>query len=182
MKTILIVLIFAACMLVDGIDAQVSNTTKMPVTVSIASFSLVDFAGTNKHTIFKSGNGAEQLITPSTLNTTWINYSAIVEGNSTNVISVFLSAKNLPAEVSIKLEVSDFAGAGAGKTGKSVGPIFLKNYPQDIIVDIGSCFTGRGIQNGHQLTYSWEWPTPLDLDDSAFEALEIAVTFTITSK
>lgn len=154
----------------------------MPVMVRISSFSLVDLAGSDKRTVFISGKGAEQIITPSTFDKTWLNYSSIVDGNSTNVITVNITYKNLPAEVSIKLNVGESMGTGAGKTGKPIGPIRLTNYPQDIIVDIGSCYTGRGIHNGHQLTYTWEWPSPYLIDQSALDDIEIAVTYTIISK
>ena len=154
----------------------------MPVTVRIPAFSVVEFAGSEKRISFISGNGAEQIISPSTLDKTWLNYSSIVEGNSTNVISVNLSYKNLPAEISIKLNVGENVGSGAGKMGKPVGPILLTPYPQDIIVDIGSCYTGKGIHKGHQLTYSWEWLSPYDIDQATIENIEIAVTYTIIAK
>ena len=150
--------------------------------VRISSFSLVDFAGSDKRTVFISGKGVEQIITPSTLDKTWLNYSSIVDGNSTNVITVNITYNNLPAEISIKLNVGESVGTGAGKTGKPLGPILLTNYPQDIIVDIGSCYTGRGIHKGHQLTYTWEMPSPYIFNQSAIDEIEIAVTYTIITK
>ncbi|MDO9633420.1 MAG: hypothetical protein Q7J05_00050 [Paludibacter sp.] len=167
---------------IEMVCAQVSNTTSMPVMVRIPSFSLVDFVGTGKRIFFVSGTELEQIITPTTHDKTWLNYSSIVEGNSTNVISVYLSHKNLPAEISIKLFVGEHAGTGGGKLGKPIGPITLTSYPQDIIVDIGSCYTGRGIHKGHQLTYSWEWLSPYNIDQSTIENIEIAVTYTIIAK
>lgn len=158
------------------------NIVNMPVILRIPAFSLLEFAGSSKQMSFMSGQGAEQIITPSTLDKTWLNYSSIVDGNSTNVISVNLTYKNLPPEISIKLNVGEYAGTGAGKMGKPIGPIRLTTYPQDIIVDIGSCYTGRGIHKGHQLTYSWEWLSPYDIEHSLIENIEIAVTYTIMAK
>ncbi|HKL34590.1 MAG TPA: hypothetical protein VJ919_18765, partial [Tangfeifania sp.] len=34
--------------------------------------------------------------------------------------------------------------------------VVLSNQPSDVIVDIGSCYTGKGINNGHYLTYKLE--------------------------
>jgi hypothetical protein len=163
------------------INSADSNITQMPVMLSIPSIALVDFAGLEKRITYSSGHGAEQIITPSTLNKTWINYSCINEGNSTSVISVNLSSNNLPTEIIIKLEVGENVGGGAGKTGRPIGPVLLKNYPQDIIIDIGTCYTGRGIHKGHQLTYSWEWLSPYSPDLFMDEDFEIAVTYTITT-
>jgi hypothetical protein len=158
-----------------------NNIAHMPVIVTIPSIALVDFAGSEKRLSYITGSGAEQIITPSTLNKTWINYSCINEGNSTSVISVSLTSGNLPAEIAIKLDVGENAGGGAGKTGRPIGPVYLRSYPQDIIVDIGTCYTGRGIQKGHQLTYSWEWLSPYNPDLLSASDFEIAVTYTITT-
>ena len=182
MKRSFLLLFVYIYLTVEMVCGQVSNTTSMPVMVRIPSFSLVDFAGSEKRIFLSAGTGVEQIITPNTHDKTWLNYSSIVDGNSTNVISVNLSYKNLPAEISIKLFVGEHAGTGAGKLGKPIGPILLTSYPQDIIVDIGSCYTGRGIHKGHQLTYSWEWLSPYDIDQSTIENIEIAVTYTIIAK
>ena len=161
--------------------AQGKNTVETPIVFTIPAIALVDFAGSDAHITFTSGNGAEQIITPSTLDKTWINYSSIVDGNSTNSISVNLSSDNIPVEIRIKLNISQDAGAGAGTIGKPNGQITLTGYPQEIITGIGSCYTGRGTLKGHQLTYSWEWLPPYDVDHSTIDNIEISVTYTLTS-
>ena len=161
--------------------AQTRNKVEMPVVFSIPAIALVDFAGSESRITFKTVNGAEQVITPSTLDKTWINYSSIIDGNSTNTISVNLSSGNLPAEIGIKLDVGQDVKAGAGKTGKPIGQITLTPYPQEIITGIGSCYTGRGTQKGHQLIYSWDWLPPYDLDHSSVDNIEVSVTYTLTA-
>ncbi|MEA4936155.1 MAG: hypothetical protein VB102_05870 [Paludibacter sp.] len=182
MNRTFLLLLLIPYLMIEMAYAQDNNVVSMPVTVKIPAFSLVEFAGSDKRISFIPGKGAEQIITPSTLDKTWLNYSSIVDGNSTNVISVNLSYKNLPPEISIRLNVGEHADTGAGKLGKPVGPILLTTYPQDIIVDIGSCYTGRGVHKGHQLTYSWEWLSPYDIEQSTIENIEIAVTYTIMAK
>lgn len=143
--------------------------------------SIIDFAGSEKRITFIPGKGAEQIITPSTLDKTWLNYSSITEGNTTNIISVNLSSGKLPAEIVIKLTIGESASTGAGKLGRPLGPITLTPYPQDIIIDIGSCYTGRGVQKGHQLSYAWEWQNPEDQEKVTVESIEISVIYTITT-
>ena len=174
---------FVFIVLFSGVKAfaQENNSVKMPIVLSIPSIALVDFAGTDTRVTFISGKGAEQIITPSTLDKTWINYSSIVDGKSTNNISVNLSSMNTPAEIRIKLDVGQDVGAGAGTIGKPIGQITLTPYPQDIITGIGSCYTGRGAQKGHQLIYSWEWLPPYDIDHSSIDNIEVSVTYTITT-
>lgn len=163
------------------VNAQDKNAVNTHIVFKIPAVSLVDFAGSDKRVSYKSGVGAEQIITPSTLDKTWLNYSSISDGLSTNVISVNLSSGEIPAEIMIKLSVGEDVGAGAGNIGTPVGTIVLTPYPQDIIVGIGSCYTGRGIDKGHRLTYSWEWLPQYEINQAAIENLEIGVIYTITT-
>ena len=163
------------------VSAQDRNSVSMPIVLSIPTIALVDFAGLDTHVTFIDGKGVEQIITPSTLDKTWINYSSIVEGNSTSSISVNLTSGYLPAEFQIKLDVGQDVGAGGGTTGKPIGQITLTPYPQKIISDIGSCYTGRGSQKGHQLIYSWEWLATSDIDRSSMDNIEVTVTYTLTA-
>jgi len=164
----------------NRISAQ-NNVVEMPIVLNIPTVSLIDFSGSERKIIFKSGSGAEQIITPSTIGKTWLNYSSIVDGKSFNNISVQIRSGNLPTEVDIMLEVSEDSGAGAGKTGLPVGRIKLTDFPQEIITGIGSCFTGRGEGKGHQLVFSWNWKPPYDKIYSNFDNIEIAVIYTLTN-
>ena len=176
-------LLFVFIVLFQGEKAFAQdNSVKMPIVLTIPAVALVDFAGSDTRVTFNSDSkGVEQIITPSTLDKTWINYSSIVDGKSTNNISVNLSSMNTPAEIRIKLDVGKDVGAGAGTIGKPIGQITLTPYPQDIITGIGSCYTGRGAQKGHQLIYSWEWLPPYDIDHSSIDNIEVSVTYTITT-
>lgn len=176
-----IFILISLILTMQDICAQ-NNVARMSLNLDIPAVSIIDFAGTENKISFNSGKGAEQIITPSTFDKTWLNYSSIVEENTTNIISVNLSAWNLPSNMAIRLKVGENAGAGAGATGKPVGQILLSKYPQQVITGIGSCYTGRGIKKGHQLTYTWEGLFPADEDeDSSIDNIEIAVTYTITT-
>jgi hypothetical protein len=175
-KTILFVVLFTYAYTVN---AQNKHTTETTITLSIPAVALIDFQGNDNVITFKTPTQIEQIITPSALNQTWLNYSSIVESGSTNYITVHISSGILPPESTIKLQIEDDAGAGAGKTGTPITQITLSRYPQIIVNDIGSCYTGRGIEKGHELTYSWvnleENPNSKRLKDE----FEITVTYTI---
>lgn len=161
---------------------QNNNNAEMSVTVSIPAFALIDFVGNDNHITFNTPNQVEQIITPSTLNKTWLNYSSIIESGSTNYITVHISSGNLPAESSINLQISEDGGVGAGKMGIASAQITLTEYPQNIITDIGSCYTGRGIEKGHQLTYLWKNIDDFSNSIYSKNEYEITVTYTITSR
>ncbi len=179
-KQILSLTLFFA-ILSGGLSSQdKKNTTSMPVLLSIPKISQIELSGSDK-IVYVQGNGAEQYIKPSTQNKTWLNYSSIVDENSSNTISVSLSANNLPPGLAIRLLVSESSGIGLGKPGKPTGPVYLSPFPQNIVIDIGTCFTGKGEKNGHQLTYVWEWLNNDSEMPPITEDIEIAVTFTITT-
>lgn len=162
------------------ISAQESNVVHMPVKVSIPTVSLVSFAGSDAHFTNSSGKGAVQKITPSTKDTTWLNYSSVIDDKSTNSISASIISGNLPVEVVVKLNVGEDAGAGAGTVGKPTGVISLSEYPQTIITDIGTCYTGQGAKKGHPITYTWEWLPPYEADHSSIDNnIEISVIYTL---
>jgi hypothetical protein len=168
-------------LLSGALSAQQKNTVNTPVELSIEPTASLNLAGSDIRLSFTQGKGAQQIISPSTAGKIWINYSSVVDGNSTNSICVSLSSGNLPAEVDIKLSIGPDAGSGSGKMGKPSAPIILTSYPQAIITDIGSCYTGQGISKGHPLTYSWVLSPEYDSDILKVEELhlEVGVIYTI---
>src|ERR1035437_9915871 len=98
-------LLFVFIVLFQGEKAFAQdNSVKMPIVLTIPAVALVDFAGSDTRVTFNSDSkGVEQIITPSTLDKTWINYSSIVDGKSTNSISVSLSSMNTSDRKSTRL-------------------------------------------------------------------------------
>ena len=175
--------LFLICMIllsVGVVSAQENNVVQLPIKVSIPMVSLVGFAGSGSPNNI-SGKGAVQRVTPSTTDTTWLNYSSVVDNNSTNSLSVNITSGNLPAQVVVKLNVGEDVGAGAGTMGKPVGKITLSEYPQTVITDIGTCYTGQGPKKGHPISYSWEGLASIDEDHALIENLEISVIYTFTT-
>ena len=181
-RTIFLTIILISFSLVPmSVFAQKNNTAQMRLTVSIPALALIDFEGNDRLITFNSPNQVEQIITPATLNQTWLNYSSIIEKGMTNYITVHISSGSLPPESSVYLQIGNDNGAGAGNMGRPATQITLSKYPQNIITNIGSCFTGRGRDKGHQLTYLWN--NIEDYKNSLYSKDDyvITVTYTITS-
>lgn len=154
--------------------------------LSIPTVSLINFAVADNQVItysysFLEPTNVEQVITPSTGDHTWLNYSSIVNQGATNYITVNISSGSLPADVTLRVLISADAGLGSGATGTPIGEIILSTYPQNIIVNIGSCYTGTGINKGHRLTYVWDNPESYNYNYNYENGEAIAVTYTITS-
>ncbi len=85
-------------------------------------------------------------------NSSWINYTSCVSNSSSRTISVELDGI-LPSWLELQLDISSYSGSGQGNFGTSVGTITLSGVTTNIITGITRCYTGDGINNGHQLTY-----------------------------
>lgn len=171
------------CLTSIHLFAQKPNQVDIPINVSITPTANFNVVGTNLRFSFIKGQGAEQIITPSTIGKMWINYSSVVEGTSTNSLCISISSGNLPAEIVLKLKVGQEAGTGIGRTGKPVGEITLNSFPQAIISEIGTCYTGQGINKGHPLTFFWELRPDQNSEELSIEDLdiEVGVTYTIVN-
>lgn len=182
----LIILMLLTSFWIGQSVAQISNVAETSVNLVIPEVALVDFHGSSKIITFESPSDSkqsvDQIITPATSNNTWINYSSIIKSGSTNRISVQISEGGLPPGAVIELAISDEAISGMGATGTSCGQITLKSYPQDIITNIGSCYTGRGANKGHQLTYTWITYDGRDINTLVEMNYSIKVTYTIASE
>lgn len=165
---------------------QNDNTSKVNLNLSIPPLSLINLAVDDQQVItytYSSNepNNIEQVITPNTADKTWLNYSSIVNPGASYYITVNISSGSLPADVSLRVLVSEDAGLGSGSTGTTVGEITLSSYPQNIIVNIGSCYTGKGVSKGHRLTYIWDNPEDFNYSYKYENGEPIAVTYTISS-
>lgn len=166
--------------------AQKNNSAEISVSLKIPPVALINFVSNERQMITYSYSTmqfqeVEQVITPTTGDKTWVNYSSIVGPGLSNYITVHISSGSLPADVLLSVFISDDIGAGAGNTGTSVGHITLSSYPQNIITNIGSCYTGQGVNKGHQLIYVWENPDSYNYSLNYENGKAIAVTYTITS-
>jgi hypothetical protein len=168
------------------LSAQNNISSEVNLNLSIPPVSLINFAVDDEQVITygyssQEPNNIEQVITPNTTDKTWLNYSSIVNPGATSYITVNISSGSLPADVSLRVLVSEDAGLGSGSAGTTVGEITLSSYPQNIIVNIGSCFTGNGLSKGHQLTYIWDNPEGFNYSYNYENGEPIAVTYTISS-
>lgn len=175
-----ILLCSMAC--IGTLSAQDSNETKLPVLLSIPAKASLAIAGSLPSFSFKQDATVKQVISPTISDKIWINYSSVVEVGSTNSIYASLNPGDLPAEVSIRLTPESYSGTGRGQFGLPTAPIILSTYPQACITNIGTCYTGTGINNGHALSFSWLLDPEYDPDRGSMEGLQIVAEIIYTIK
>lgn len=114
----------------------------------------------------------------------WLNYSSVKSTSQfpTRDIEVAITSGPLPNGVQLDVAASPYSGSGDGTMGTPTGPVTLTSAPQVLINGIGSCYTGDGVNNGHNLIYTLNLAAgtgsyaALDSDDSN----TIQITYTIT--
>jgi hypothetical protein len=121
---------------------------------------------------------------PNSNNTVWMNYSSIVSAptGAHPVRKVTVQSNVMtPGGIGFTVTASGDAGAGGGSVGGVGGNVSIDNTAQDIIRDIYSCYTGNGVNKGHQLTYN------ANVANTAYSQLRagstlMSITYTLTDQ
>lgn len=144
-----------------GNFAQNENTATHDLNVVIPEVALLGVVSESQTDIAlnaavptEAGNAVD--FSDATNNRVWINYSSIISESTPKRKVIAMVQGEMPQGVKLVVKASDYSGSGKGKLGKPAGEVVLSNQPSDVIVDIGSCYTGKGVNQGHYLTYKLE--------------------------
>lgn len=86
----------------------------------------------------------------------WLNYSSIIRSENHRRKVMAAVQGEIPVGLRLVVEATEASGSGGGMLGKSAGKVYLSSEPVEVITDIGSCFTGKGVNTGHLLSYRLE--------------------------
>ncbi|MEZ5103567.1 MAG: hypothetical protein R2757_03655 [Draconibacterium sp.] len=167
-----------------------SKTAFHAVTIDIKDFALIDIEGPGNNTSIKlesttpteAGLGIN--FDNASNNTLWLNYSSVVAKGKTRKITAKVDG-TLPDGVDLMLKANTYSGNGKGQKGQpsNVAAQKLTSGETEIINNIKSCYTGNGVNNGHNLEYSLRFKD--GSEDNAYNELEsgtfnINVTYTVS--
>ena len=108
----------------------------------------------------------------------YLQYSSIKASKDKKI--TVLMTDNLPEGVSVQLEVGNAEG-GKGQLGSPYnGKLILDGDATDLISEIGSCYTGTGATDGHQLKYTLIMSDDASYGDLIAKKYVNEVTYTIT--
>ncbi|MBB3836295.1 hypothetical protein FHS57_000277 [Runella defluvii] len=163
MKRIFFLVLLGGSIGQSVVKAQAPNNTKNhPVTVTVPDVALLALAssGSTNFTLALNAptQAGEPLTAPSTSSSIWLNYSSTVasSGETSRSISAQITSGYVPSGTDLTVAVSQDNGGGAGQVGTrvSIDPIPITSTLSPIITNIGSCYTGKGTNRGHQLTFT----------------------------
>jgi hypothetical protein len=158
----------------DGISASHS------ISYTIPHVAMVDIEGGSNvnldlSTPTDAGLGMEASATNSSL---WLNYSSTTNPSATNSVKVKVDA--LVPGINIRVTAAADANGGIGTTGSPSSVLTLQITDQNLINNIGTCYTGDGINKGHNITYSMV-TTSYNLIKYEASPSPITITYTITN-
>lgn len=153
--------IFIILLLKSSVAFSQLDEERLSVYFSLPEVALIDIEpGTNNDVQFRINSGMQSGESPTFEQSSadlWINYSSsLARSYNTRSIVAEVSQGALPEGIILYLEATNYSGNGGGHHGRSAGKIALTNRPKPIITDIGNCFTGDGVNNGHLLSFSIE--------------------------
>ena len=160
-KTILLS-VAGVCFIGVRTFAQLYDESESAVSFSLPPVALLDIEpGINNSLYFSMSpaleSGASPQFTETSNEELWLNYSSAVQNiNGSRAIVAQISGGSLPDGISLNVEASQSQGQGKGPLGQPAGKVALSGQPQTLIADIGNCFTGDGLGQGHQLTFTIE--------------------------
>ena len=175
--------IIASLIFVLGVSkavvAQVDNkSANHNATINVPSFAILDIEGGENVVLsvdiseLEAGNRVD--FEGISNNDAWLNYTVIISKNKTRTINASLTNENLPAGVSLVLDVAaDKDGVGSVGTVED-DSFILGSTLQPIISTIGSSYTNNGINHGHNLTYR------LNMDDDDLGTLVSGTSYSAT--
>lgn len=160
--------------------AQDGVTASHSVTFTIPHVAMVDVEGGGSINLGLSGptEAGLGLASSASNSTLWLNYSSTTNPSSSNSVMVKLDAP-IPG-LDLNITASTDASAGLGATGTPASTLTLTTTEQNLINNIGTCYTGDGVSKGHNITYNLV-ANNYNLIKSNTTPGTTTITFTITN-
>ena len=182
-KTLLITVIAFFASALNLVVLADSNEGSHSISIEIPEVALLDLEGTTSITLAPTEptEAGEALdFSTATDNNVWVNYSSIVATGNTRTVTAAITSGSVPTGMNLKVTAGSFSGSGKGTHGSSASQITLSGSEQNVITGIGSCYTGNGSSNGHNLTYQLDLVAPENYADLVQANTSITVTYTLT--
>jgi hypothetical protein len=121
---------------------------------SISLVKVVSSTAVNFNLNFSNPSDAGTTLSPPLANSnTWLNFTSAQASGITRSVTVH-SNTAVPVYLRLNLQVNGPFGSGGGTRGTALSTVEVSTTPAAIVSSIGGSYTGVGVGNGYQLTYS----------------------------
>jgi hypothetical protein len=154
--------ILATIFVSAGAYAQDTRTDAHKVEIRIPEVAILDLESVNKSLSFGlTANAPTEAGLPLNFEKVgnsdlWLNYSSIIGSKSdpSRDVTVQIIEGSIPSSIELVVSAGKDTGGGEGRMGEPAGEIVVDGSAQKIITGVGSAYTGNGVKNGHNLTYT----------------------------
>ncbi len=169
--------------------AQDENDANTLLSIDIPEVAILDLeasSGTNISLIVDVPDEAGTMIdlTAARDSSIWLNYSSVRgrPGEPNRSVYAKITSGSVPSGLRLRVKPLAYSGSGDGDLGVPAGNNgkVLNSNDRRIIKNIKTCYTGDGVNNGHQLVYLLEFRNNqynrIDFDDSG----SLSIMYTIS--
>ena len=148
------------------------------IALNIADYSLIESSNTTVALSLNSFAVGSALMTASNSDV-FLKLSSLNPESTTRQVTSKITSGSVPAGTILKVVSAPCTTINSGgNLGIVTQSITLSTTDQNLISGIGSCYTGTGINDGYQLTYTWA-PTSISADYNLIKATTSSVNITI---
>jgi hypothetical protein len=174
--------IFAIMLMPLTMKSQIIDSRSIDVSLTIPQIAVMDLmpnTSTIELNVSAPTRAGEPIdMSDATDDSKWVNYSSsMTPGGAMRNITAQILSGSLPDGMKLRVKAGNYRGSGRGDQGTPSQEIVLNNAPQVILRNIGACYTGRGVQQGHQLSFSLGYDNYANID---FGNEIIVIAFTLT--
>ena len=183
MKKLAVITVALFLAATSNVFAQDDEDAAHNVSINIPEVALLDLEGGSSITLtpdVPTEAGEAFDFSAATDNSIWVNYSSIVASGNSRSVTAAITSGTVPTGLLLKVAASGYSGTGQGTMGSAGSELTLSGAAQNLVTGIGSCYTGNGANNGHQLTYQLELASASDYDELVQGNTSITVTYTLT--
>lgn len=113
----------------------------------------------------------------------YVKLSSIVPGGTHRKMTVQMTSGSVPEGTVLTCIAAECTTTNSGgELGIPVDiPIILSGIDQDLVNQIGTCYTGTGNEDGYQITFTWRPDAPANYHLLKASNTDITVVFTISA-
>lgn len=153
------------------------------ITLKVNDYSLIETNHAPVSLNMGTGTLPGQPIVEAANSDMFVKISSIVPGGTHRKMTVRMSSGTVPAGTKLTcISAACTTTNSGGDLGIPVAtPITLNTLDQDVVIQIGTCYTGTGYTDGYQITYTWSPDATVDYSQITATSTNVTVVFTLTA-
>ncbi len=139
--------------IMNGVSAQTSGTVSVGFTLPLVAMLDIEGGSGIALNLSAPSEAGNPVAVPAANTALWLNFTSAVTPSLSRQVTVQMSG-SLPLGIGLGLLATGPSGSGAGARGSAGAQVTLTGSAQTLINGIGGAYTGNGLNNGYNLSYT----------------------------